>query len=71
MNFFAEQILTHRHLNTYGLQRREFGGRVDTLGVQDGNTIKMDCDDHCTTKNVINSLSNKKRKKIRFLIHKY
>lgn len=23
--------------------------------------IKVDCDDHCTTLNVINSLSNKKR----------
>ena len=26
----------------------------------DGNPIKLDCDDHCTTTNVINSLSNKK-----------
>ena len=29
-----------------------------------GNPIKLDCDDHCTTINVTNSLSNKK--KIRF-----
>jgi len=31
------------------------------LGVWDGNSIKLDCDDHCTTINVIiNSLGNKK-----------
>ena len=29
------------------------------LGLWDGNPIKLDCDDHCTTINVINSLSNK------------
>ena len=29
-------------------------------GVWDGNTIKLDCDEHCTTVNVINSLSNNK-----------
>ena len=27
-------------------------------GVWDGNPIKLDCDDHFTTINVINSLSN-------------
>ena len=32
----------------------------DVLVVWDGNPIKLDCDDHCTTINVINSLSNKK-----------
>ena len=32
------------------------------LGVWGGNPIKLDCDDHCTTINVINSLSNKKLK---------
>ena len=37
------------------------GGNV--LGLWDGNPIKLDCDDHGTTANVINSLSNKKRKK--------
>ena len=31
------------------------------LGVWDGNRIKLDCDDHCTPINVINSLSNKKK----------
>ena len=30
------------------------------LRLWDGNPIKLDCDDHCTTTNVINSLSNKK-----------
>ena len=32
----------------------------DALGLWDGNPMKLDCDDHCTTINVINSLSNKK-----------
>ena len=31
-----------------------------SLGVWDGNPVKSDCDDHCTSINVINSLSNKK-----------
>ena len=35
-------------------------GVGDVLGLWDGNPIKLDCDDHCTTINVINSLSNKK-----------
>ena len=30
-------------------------------GVWDGNPIKLDCDDHCTTINAINSLSKKKK----------
>ena len=29
-------------------------------GLWDGNPIKLNCDDHCTTINVINSLNNKK-----------
>ena len=41
---------------------KEFGRWGDALGVWDRNTIKLDCDDHCTTINVINSLSNKKNK---------
>ena len=32
----------------------------DALGLWDGNPIKLDCDDHCITMNVINSLNNKK-----------
>jgi len=35
-------------------------GWGDALGLWDGNPIKLDCDDHCTTINVINSLSNLK-----------
>ena len=38
-------------------------GWEDALGLWDGNPIKLDCDDHCTSINVINSLSNKKIKK--------
>ena len=34
------------------------------LGVWNGNTIKLDCEDHCTTVNVIKSLSNKKEKQV-------
>ena len=53
MNFFAEQILTHRLSKTYGFQMRQLGGCADTLRVWDGNAIKFGCDDHCTTINVI------------------
>ena len=35
-------------------------GRGGALGSWDGNPIKLDCDDHCTSINVINSLINKK-----------
>ena len=34
----------------------------DGLGVWDGNSIKLGCDDHCTTINVINSVSDLKKK---------
>ena len=30
----------------------------ECTGVWDGNPIKLDCDDHCTIINVVNSLSN-------------
>ena len=30
------------------------------MGLWVGNTIKLDCDDHCMTINVVNSLNNKK-----------
>ena len=39
LNFFAEQILTHRLWKSYGLQRRQFGG-WDVLGLWDGNPVK-------------------------------
>ena len=32
-------------------------------GVGDGNTVKLDCDDHCTAINVINSLNNLKKER--------
>ena len=32
------------------------------LGVWDGNVTKLGCDDHCTTINIISSLSNIKKK---------
>jgi len=38
-----------------GFQRRQVAGWGDVLGLWDGNPIKLDCDDHCTTINVINS----------------
>ena len=33
------------------------------LGLWDGNPVKLDCDDHYTTTDVINSLSNNNKKK--------
>ena len=42
------------------LWRRQFGGWGDVLGLWNGNPVKLDCDDLCTTTDVINSLSNKK-----------
>ena len=53
MNFFAEQILTHKLWKTYGFQMRQVGEWGEALGVWDGNAIKFGCDDHCTTINVI------------------
>ena len=41
-------------------KERVWGVWGDVLGFWDGNPIKLDCGDHCTTINVINSLSNKK-----------
>ena len=35
------------------------GGGGDVLGLWDENPVKLDCDDHYTTTDVINSLSNK------------
>ena len=51
---FAEQILTYRLWKTNGFQRRQFWGWGDVLGLWDGNAIKLDRDDHCTTTNAIN-----------------
>ena len=60
MNFFAEQILTHRLWKTDGFQRRQVAGVGDGLGIWDGNAIKLDCDDHHTTINVIKFTELKK-----------
>ena len=59
-NFFVEQILTHRLWKTYSFHRREFRESGDMLELWNRNPIKLGCDDHCPTVNVINSLSNKK-----------
>ena len=59
MNFFAEEILTHRLQKTYGFQRRQAGGWGEGLGVWGGNAIKLGCDDHCTTINVIKFIEEK------------
>ena len=55
LSFFAEQMLTHRHWKTYGLWRRQFGGWGDVLRLWDGNPVKLDCYDHYTITDVINS----------------
>ena len=65
MNFFAEQILTQQTLKNLWFPKetvREVGG---ALGLWDGKPMKLDCDDHCTTINVINSLSNLKKEEKR------
>ena len=51
MNFFADQILTHRLRKTYGFKRRQVGGWENALRLWDGNTIKFGCDDCCITIN--------------------
>ena len=75
LNLFAEQITDSQTLkNLWFPKETVWGGNV--LGLWDGNPIKLDSDDHCTTINVINSLSNKntihynsiKKKKIKVLI---
>ena len=38
------------------------------LGIWDGNAIKLGCDDHCTTTNVINSLIKTKQNKTKIEI---
>ena len=61
----TDRILTHRLWNTYGFQRRYFGGWGDALGLWNGKPIKLEYDDHCTTINVVNALSNIKKKKLK------
>ena len=50
MNFFVEQILTHRLWKTYGFQMKNVVGCGNAPGVWDG---KLGCDDCCTAVNVI------------------
>ena len=38
---------------------RQVGGWEDGLAVWDGNTIKLGCDDHCTTINVTKFIKKK------------
>ena len=59
MNFFAEEILTQHTLKNLWFPKETVWGVGHVLGVWDGNPIKLDCDDHCTTINVINSLIKK------------
>ena len=44
-------------------EQRAAGESNSSLQRQTGNWSKLDCDDHCTTTKVINSLNNKKKKK--------
>ena len=47
------------------------GSGGDAPGLWDGNPVKLDCDDHCITINVINSLSNNNDNKGTHLSHEY
>ena len=52
MNSFAEQILTHTDFEKIMVSKwGRLGG--DVLGVWDENAIKLGCDDHCTTINLM------------------
>ena len=52
---YLNHITTSRNSYSYGVWRRQFGGRGDVLGLWDGNPVTLDCDDHYTTTDVINS----------------
>ena len=47
-------------LKKLSFPKKQFGEWENVLELWNENPIKLDCDDHCTTINVINSLSNKK-----------
>ena len=53
---FCRMDTDSQTLKNLSSPRRQFGGSWDALGLWDGNPIKLDCDDHCTTINIINSL---------------
>ena len=61
MNFFAEQILTHRLWKTYGWQMRQVAGWRDALRVWEGHAVKFGCNDCCTPINVIKFINKKKK----------
>ena len=63
MNFFAEQILTHRHWKTYGFQMRQIGWWRNTLRVWDRHAFKFGCDVCCIPINAIKFINLKKNKK--------
>ena len=50
----------HRLWKTYGFQRRQIVVGRDGLGVWEGNVVKLGCDDHCTTINIIKYTELKK-----------
>ena len=52
MNFFAEQILTHRLKNIW-FPNETGWGVGDALRVWDGNAVKFGCDDCCAPINII------------------
>ena len=45
-------------LKNFWFPVEKYGGWGDVLELWDGKPIELECDDHCTTINVINSLSN-------------
>ena len=52
MKFFAEQKLT-KDFEKLKVTKGDKLGRRDGLGVWDGNSVKLGCDDPCTTVNTI------------------
>ena len=64
MKFFAEQILIHILWKSCGFQMRHVGDCGDVLGGWDRNAIKLGCDYHCTTINVIKKSIKKKTYKL-------
>ena len=62
MNFFAEQILTHRLKNLRFPKETDLGGGYG-LGVWDRNAMKLRCDDYCTMINIIKVVELKAKRK--------
>ena len=51
-------------LKKYAFLRRQVGGWGDGMGVWDGNALKMGCDDHCATINVVKFIELKNKIKL-------